>query len=212
MIPFANAFAVVAASLCAVFAPPEPLVPSEWMAEHLIVPDGPRAGGRWDAGLTPYVAEIVDVLGPESPHNMVAVRKSAQTGISVAGIGLVASYIDRAPARIGYALPTIDLLQEFNREKLTPTIEQTEALAARINPQTSRSATGSTTVSKKFAGGSLVLLNANSAADLRSKTLKIGVGDEVDQWADDLEGQGDPWDLLLGRFIAFHATADWKLL
>ncbi len=207
-----SALAVVAGALAAVLAPPEPLVPSEWMGEHLTVPDGPRAGGRWDAKLTPYVAEIVDGLGPDSPHNLVAVRKSAQTGISVAGIGLVSSYIDRAPARIGYALPTIDLLQEFNREKLTPTIEQTPALAARIKAQTSRSATGSTTVSKKFPGGSLVLLNANSAADLRSKTLKIGVADEVDQWEDDLDGQGDPFDLLLGRFISFHATGDWRIL
>jgi phage terminase large subunit GpA-like protein len=209
---FADPRPLIAGVFARIVAPPEPLVPSEWMAGHLVVPDGPRAGGRWDPRLTPYVAEIVDSLGPDSPHNLAAVRKSAQTGISVAGIGLVASYIDRAPARIGYALPTIDLLQEFNREKLTPTIEQTPALDARIKAQTSRSATGSTTVSKKFPGGSLVLLNANSAADLRSKTLKIGVGDEVDQWEDDLEGQGDPWDLLLGRFIAFHATGDWRLL
>jgi phage terminase large subunit GpA-like protein len=93
--------------------------------EPVVVPDGPRAGGRWDpraAGgiLTPYVAEIVDCLGPETPHNMVAVRKSAQTGVSVAAIGLTGAYIDRAPARIGYAVPTIDALQEFNREKLQP--------------------------------------------------------------------------------------------
>jgi phage terminase large subunit GpA-like protein len=209
---FPRALPIIAAALASIFAPPQPLVPSKWMAEHLIVPDGPRAGGRWDPNLTPYVAEIVDALEPDSPHNLVAVRKSAQTGISVAGIGLVSSYIDRAPARIGYALPTIDLLQEFNREKLTPTIEQTAALNARVQKQTSRSATGSTTVSKKFPGGSLVLLNANSAPDLRSKTLKIGVGDEIDQWEDDLDGQGDPWDLLQGRFISFHASGDWKLL
>lgn len=212
MAGFRKALPLIAATLAGILAPPEPLVPSKWMGENLVVPDGPRAGGRWDPALTPYVAPIVDALGPDSAFNLVAVRKSAQTGISVAGIGLVSAYADRAPARIGYALPTIDLLQEFNREKLTPTIEQTPALAKRIHKQTSRSATGSTTVSKKFPGGSLVLLNANSAADLRSKTLKIGVADEVDQWEDDLDGQGDPWDLLQGRFISFHATADWKLM
>ncbi|MEK9751735.1 MAG: terminase gpA endonuclease subunit [Rhodospirillaceae bacterium] len=203
---------IVAGALARVFAPPEPLVPSRWMAEHLIVPDGPRAGGRWDPSLTPYVGPIVDCLGPDSPHNLVAVRKSAQTGVSVAAIGLVAAYIDRAPCRIGYALPTIDALQEFNREKLTPTIEHTEALKARIRPQTSRSATGSTTTSKQYPGGSLVLINANSAPDLRAKTLKVGIGDEVDEWAADLEGQGDPWGLFMDRFIAFHATGDYRLL
>ena len=198
--------------LAAGFAPPEPLVPSQWMAEHLVVPDGPRAGGRWDPLLTPYVAEIVDCLGPDSPNNLVAVRKSAQTGVSVAALGLVGAYIDRSPCRIGYGLPTIDLLQEFNREKLGPTIQQTEALRDRIRPQTSRSATGSTTTSKQFPGGSLVLINANSAPDLRAKTLKVGIGDEVDQWAADLDGQGDPWGLFQDRFIAFHAAGDYRLL
>lgn len=212
MTGFQSALPVVAGTLAAIFAPPEPLVPSEWMAAQLMVPDGPRAGGRWDPLLTPYVAEIVDALGPDGSHNLVAVRKSQQVGVTIAGIGLVGAYIARAPARIGYALPTIDMLQEFNREKLTPSIEQTPELAAKIKAQTSRSATGSTTVSKKFPGGSLVLLNANSAPDLRSKTLKIGIADEVDQWADDLDGQGDPFELFKGRFTAFHATEDWRVL
>lgn len=209
---YPRALPVLAGTFAAIFAVPEPLVPSRWASDHLVVPDGPRAGGRWDPALTPYVAEILDALGPDSPHNFVAVRKSAQTGVSVAAIALVGAYADRAPCRMGYVLPTIDALQEFNREKLTPTIEQTDALRRKVAAQTSRSASGSTTTSKKFPGGSLVLINANSAADLRSKTLKVGVADEVDEWTDDLEGQGDPMDLLEARFTAFHGTGDWKLL
>lgn len=209
---FRRALPVVALALAAVLAPPQALVPSKWMAEHMIAPDGPRAGDRWDPALTPYVSPIVDAMGPDSPYTFAAVRKSQQTGLSVAGIGLASSYIALAPARIGYALPTIDLLQEFNREKLTPVIEQTPTLARRIAAQTSRSSTGSTTVSKRFPGGSLVLLNANSAPDLRSRTLKIGIADEVDQWERDLEKQGDPMDMFLGRFTAFHASADWRVL
>ena len=207
-----SALPIVAAALAAVLAPPAEMVPSAWAAANLVVPDGPRAGQRWDPELTPYIAEIIDTLGPDSEHNFVAVRKSAQTGVSVAGIALVGSYIALAPARLSYALPTIDAVQEFNREKLSPTLEQTPALREKVRPQTSRSTTGSTTTSKKFPGGSLVLINANSAPDLRAKTLKIGVADEIDEWADDLEGQGDPLDLYEGRFTAFHATGDWRLL
>lgn len=209
---FPKALPIIAGALARIFAPPAPLVPSRWMAKHLVVPDGPRAGGRWDPQLTPYVAEIVDALGPDAPHNLVAVRKSAQTGVSIAAIGLVLAYADQAPCRIGYALPTIDALQEFNREKLTPSIEQTEPIRERFKPQTSRSSTGSTTTSKRFPGGSLVLVNANSVPELRSKTLKVGIGDEVDEWQADLDGQGDPWGLFQDRFTAFHATGDYRLL
>ena len=38
----------------------------------------------------------MDALGPDAPHNFVAVRKSAQTGVSIAAIGLVLAYADRA--------------------------------------------------------------------------------------------------------------------
>lgn len=208
---FPSALPLVAGILAAILAPPAPLVPSAWAAANLVVPDGPRAGGRWDPALTPYVPEIIDCLGPDSPHNFAAVRKSAQTGVSIAALALVGSYIDLAPCRIGYALPTIDALQEFNAEKLTPSIEQTPALAKKIRVQTSRSATGSTVTRKRFPGGSLVLMNANSTTDLKSKTLKLGVGDEVDEWEDDLEGQGDAWGLFEKRFTAFHASGDYKL-
>lgn len=206
------ALPIMADAFAAAIRPPPPLVPSKWMAEHLIVPGGPRQGGRWDPTLTPYIAEIADALAPGSPHNLVAVRKSAQTGVSIAAIGLVGSYVALAPTRIGYALPTIDALQEFNSEKLMPAVEQTPALRAKVRSQTSRTATGSTATRKKFPGGSLVLINANSVTDLKSKTLQVGVGDEVDEWVRDLEDQGDPWGLFEKRFIAFHATGDYRLL
>lgn len=212
MLDFQPALPIVARALAGVLAPPPPFTPSAWARANLVVPDGPRAGEKWDPALTPYVPPILDALAPESPHNRVVVRKSAQTGLTTLGLAWVGSLIDRAPARIGYALPTIDALSEFNREKLTPAIEATPALAAKVRPQTSRSASGSTSTSKKFPGGSLVLLNANSAADLRMKTLKFGVADEVDEWQDDLDGQGNPMKLLEARFIAFHASGDWKIL
>lgn len=207
-----SALAIVAGALAAVLAPPATMMPSAWAAEHLIVPDGPRSGSKWDRSLTPYVPEIIDAFGPDSETTFGVVRKSQQTGVSVAGIGLLGYYIDAAPARLSYAAPTIDQLQEFNREKLSPVLEQTDVLRAKVKGQTSRSATGSTTTSKRFPGGSLVLINANSTKDLRSKTLKVGVADEIDEWADDLDKQGDPLDLYLGRFTAFHATGDWRLL
>lgn len=207
-----SALVLVAGIFAGILAPQAPVTPSAWANEHLVVPDGPRAGSRWDLSLTPYVPEIIDALGPDSPHNMVAVRKSQQTGISVAGIALVGSYIDRAPCRIAYAVPRQEDMSEFNREKLGPAISGTKTLKAKVKGQMSRSGEGSTQTSKRFPGGSLKLLNAGVATELKSKTLKVGVADEVDEWSFDLDGQGDAFDLFLGRFTAFHATGDWRVL
>ena len=49
--------------------PPEPFAPSEWAAANLVVPDGPQAGRRFDLSLTPYLAEPLDMLGPDWPVN-----------------------------------------------------------------------------------------------------------------------------------------------
>ena len=209
---FRRALPIVAGALAAAFAPSPPVVPSAWAREHLFVPDGPRTGAAWDPALTPYVAPIIDCLAPELPHTRVVVRKSAQTGLSIGGLAWIGSLIDRAPARMAYVLPTIDALSEFNREKLTPAIENSPALKAKVEPQVARSGFGSTAHSKRFPKGSLVLINANSASELRSKTLRYAVADEVDEWPDDLDGQGDPFTLLRGRFISFEATGEWKIL
>jgi hypothetical protein len=47
--------------------PPAPMAPSVWAAKNLVVPDGPRAGRPFDLGLTAYLAEPLDMLGPDSP-------------------------------------------------------------------------------------------------------------------------------------------------
>jgi phage terminase large subunit GpA-like protein len=207
-----KALPIVAGVLAAILSPPAPVTPSAWAAQNLIAPEGPQAGGRWDPALTPYVPAMIDPLGPDGTCNMVVVRKSAQTGISLAGIALAGSYIDRAPCRIGYALPTIDLVQEFNAEKLSPSIDDTPALRRKVRPQTSRSATGSTSTRKKYPGGALSLINANSAPDLKSRSLKVGIADEVDAWPATVGEDGDPFELFLDRFISFHASGDWRLL
>ncbi len=73
-----------------------------------------------------------------------------------------------------------------------------------------RSGQSSTALSKRFPGGSLTLTGANSAADLRSKTVQRVACDEIDEWPLDLDGQGDPMEMVDARQISFHATGDYK--
>jgi phage terminase large subunit GpA-like protein len=190
--------------------PPPPLAPSQWAAENLIVPDGPLAGRPFDLSLTPYLAEPLDMLGPDSPVNEIAAMKSAQTGFTLLLIAILGHLVDRAPCRAMVIQPTADAVAEFNREKLDPAIKASAALKRKVATQTSRSSEGSTTYSKKFAGGSVTLAIATSAADLRSKTVRVLLRDEIDQYPDDLDGQGDPLEISDGRLISFLASGEWK--
>lgn len=202
--------AAVAAAIALGIAPDPIVKPSVWAAETLIVADGPLEGNRWDPALTPQLPEILDCLAAESPHTRVSVQKSGQVGMTGIGIAWIGSVIAKTPAKMLVVFPTINAVQDFNREKLTPTIEATPALLARVAGQRSRSARASTALNKKFPGGSVILTGANSTADLRSKTVKYVFGDEIDEWPLDLEGQGDPMEMVDARQIAYHATADYK--
>ncbi|WP_051949245.1 phage terminase large subunit family protein [Methylosinus sp. PW1] len=205
-----SALAVVAGTLAAVITPPQRVAPADWAAENLIVPDGPRAGQLWDPSETPYIVEPLNFLGPDTGVNELAVMKGVQSGFTTLLIAAIGHTIDREPCRMAILQPTDGALSDFNRDKLQIAIDGTKSLAAKVVPQTSRSAQGSTTYSKKYPGGSLDLLLASSAADLRSKTLKKLFRDEIDEYADDLNDQGDPLELSDGRLTSFLKSGDWK--
>jgi phage terminase large subunit GpA-like protein len=206
----ANALAVMARALAEQIEPPARISPSEWARKYLIVPDGPRAGEPWDPKLTPYLVEPLDAMSADSPINHVGVRKSAQTGFTTLIIAALGFWIDTDPSRILLLQPTDGALSEFNSDKLQPAIDNSPRLRRKVRPQTSRSGTGSTTYSKRYPGGSLTLGIASSTADLRSKTVKRLARDEIDEYPDDVNGQGDPLMLSDARYRVFLASRDWK--
>ena len=186
---------IVAGGAClamAAMVAPDPIIsPTAWAAENIIVPDGPYAGQRWSAPLTPYISEPLDCLASHDPSNVVSVRKCAQSGFTGLGIAWLGTIVDKTPAQTLVVQPTVDAAKDFNREKLAPTIRQTRVLRRKVRKQSSRDGEGSTTLTKVFDGGFIDIAGANSAAGLRSKTVKNVFGDEIDEWPPDLDGQGD---------------------
>jgi phage terminase large subunit GpA-like protein len=203
---------IIARTLAEILEPAEPITPSQWAKENLIVPDGINLGGRWDPLLTPYVIEPLDKLGSDDPTNKIVVRKSAQTGFTTLGIAWVGWSIDRDPCRMAVVQPTDKALSDFLNEKLNLAIANTPALKAKVAAQKSRSGQGSTTYTKRYPGGSLSCLIATSSADLRSKTIKKVFKDEVSEYPHDLENQGSPHAMIEARYLSFLAQGDWKEL
>lgn len=206
-----SALEIVATALAVGMAPPQEIAAADWAKSNLIVADGPRSGQKWDPDLTPQLIEPLNMLSSTTGHTQVALRKSAQIGATVIGIAWMGSIAANNPAKAMVIFPTITSVQDYNREKLQPTIEASPALKIKIRKQTTRSSRGSTALSKVFPGGSLVLTGANSSVDLRSKTVKFQHRDEIDDWPLDLEGQGDPEEMADARLISFHATGDYMV-
>lgn len=204
----------VARALKAAFAVLPPMKPSAWARRFLIVPDGPKKLELWDGDLTPYIDEPLNKLGPDDPTTELAVMKSAQTGFTTLLLAAIAHGIDQSPCDMMVVQPTDGALTDFNNGKLNIVLEKSEALEDKVAAQTSRGK-GSTTYEKVFGPGfafRLYLAIANSAADLRSKTIKRAYLDEVDQYPDDLDEQGSPLAMIEARQESFLETGDWKRL
>ena len=210
MIAAETGIAAVLKALATGLAPDRIVSTVVWASANFIVPDGPYVGEKWNPQHAPYLAPILDAIDDETT-TVVSVRKSAQTGFTTAAMAWLGKNIVTAPSRDMVIFPTINSAQDFNREKLSPAIDATPELQRRVREQTSRSARGSTLLSKVYPGGLCTLTGANSTADLRSKTTRRHFRDEIDDWPDDLDGQGDPYGMADARQIAFHATGDWKV-
>jgi phage terminase large subunit GpA-like protein len=212
---FQSLLSVVALGLAKALEPQAPMLPSRWAGEHIVLPDGEYAGQKIDLSRTPHIVEPLDLLGPQSPVNEIGVMKCAQSAFTTMLQCAVAHSIDRDPCDMMVVQPTDGALTDFNSTKLSRLIEKTEILGGKggkIYPQTSRSAAGSTTFEKKYPGGALNLALASSPAQLRLKTIKKAFCDEIDEYEDDLEGQGDPLRLIAGRQTSFLMAGTWKRL
>lgn len=211
-----SALALIGGLAAQALEPPEPIAPSKWAGENIVLPDGEYAGQKIDLARTPHIVEPLDLLGPDELVNEIGVMKCAQSAFTTMLQCAIGHSIDRDPCDMLVVQPTDGALTDFNSTKLNRLIEMTGVLGGKdgkpgkVYPQTSRSSAGSTTYEKKFQGGALNLALASSPADLRLKTIKKALCDEIDEYEDDLEGQGDPLELIAGRQISFLASGTWK--
>ncbi|WP_368856609.1 terminase gpA endonuclease subunit [Chelativorans sp. ZYF759] len=206
------ALRVVAGTLAEAIRPKPPVSFRAWLPKNIVLVDGPKKGEFWSLEDAPYLGEIADTLNPEHPANLVTVRKSQQTGISILALAWQLFIAETAPDNSIYGLPSIDFLQDMNSQKLQPLIDAWQKATGKqiIFPALSRSGAGSTIYEKRFAGGSLMLANANVATDLSGKTTRFGVKDEVSKWQTHPNGD-DPETLFFGRFTAFRRTKTYKI-
>lgn len=210
---YAPALPLVARTLERALSQAEWCTPTQWAAKNLVVPDGPYAGELFNPELTPYLVEPLDAFADDTVGvNRIIIKKSAQTGFTLLAIAAVGHCIDLEPCRILLVQPTLQALKDFNREKLTPALDGSPVLRAKVAPQKSREARGSTMHAKQYPGGSLTLTISNSTAGLRGKTVKKVIKDEASEYPEDLDGQGSPHQMIAARYEAFLNTADYKEL
>lgn len=184
----------------------------EWAdAERYIAAEsGSRFSGKWRTSLVPYAREVMQAMSLSHPCRRVTFAKSAQTGGSECALNLLGQIMAERPAPIIVMLPSEKEAGDYNRLKLQPLIDVTPAVRRRVRNVVSRDEQASTTTFKKFAGGYLQIVGANSSKNLQMRTAKVLVNDEVSEFPFDVDGRGDPMLLAEERLQTY--TGEEKII
>lgn len=177
---------------------------------YVAAESGSRFSGKWRTDLVPYAREVMRAMSLSHPCRRVTFAKSAQTGGSECALNLLGQIMAERPAPIIVMLPSEKEAGDYNRLKLQPLIDVTPAVRRRVRNVVSRDETASTTTFKKFAGGYLQIVGANSSKNLQMRTAKVLVNEEVSEFPFDVDGRGDP--ILLAEERLQTYTGEEKII
>lgn len=181
--------------------PPPKLSLSEWADQHYYLSaESSAAVGRWKT--LPYQKGIMDAF-TDPTVTFVSVMKSARIGWTKIVNALVGYCMDQAPCPIMVVQPTIDDAKGYSKEEIAPMIRDCPRLEAKVFTETEEAVgpkdSGNTILHKRFPGGVLSLVGANSGAGLRRVSRKVVLCDEVDAYPASAGSDGDPVKLATKR-------------
>lgn len=132
----------------------------------------------------------------------IVLMTSAQCGKTEILGNIVGFHISHDPAPILVLQPTLDMAETWSKDRLSPMLRDTPALRERVADPRARDS-GNTILHKRFNGGHLTAVGANSAASLASRPIRVVLADEVDRYPPSAGTEGDPLSLAIKRTATF---------
>lgn len=189
------------------FSPPPILTISQWADMYRqISTEFAAEPGKWHTDKFEPMREVMDSCSPSSRYRRVVLVKPTQSGGSEACVLNVIGYtVDINPRSMLVVFPTLDSCESFSKERLDPMITICPTLVDKVVEigKLRRGAFASTVKKKKYPGGFLNLVGANSATGLSSRPVPIVIVDEVDLCIKNANRQGNPVKLALSRTTTF---------
>ncbi len=189
----------------------ELLTPSEWAEQRRYLPPSVTPmPGYYSFDIAPYLREILDCFGLDSPIRDVSFMKGAQigatTGVFENLIGYLIDHVKTAPVMLVTA--DSELAKLRMESNITPMLQLSDLdhLIKSADPTNARK-TGRTDKKLEWQGGGfLIPLGAQNANKLRQTSIQILLDDEIDAWPVVVGKDGDPLQLARERTAAYEAA------
>jgi len=182
------------------WTPPQRLSGSEWADRYFYLsPESAAEPGRWTTW--PFQREPLNAM-TDPTIEQVTFMKASRLGYTKMLGAAIGSYMHQDPCPIGIVQPTIDDAKNYSKEEIAPMIRDCPVLAALVSRAKSRDS-DNTTTHKKFRGGILALIGANSGRGFRRTTRRVMAFDEPDAYPLSAGTEGDPIKLGIRRTETF---------
>ncbi len=182
--------------------PPEKEKLSEWAKKYFYIsPEYSSETGLINFDRRPYQKEPLDEIGNQENEKIIIVSATQMMKTILMMITL-ANYIKTKPGPILFVMDTKDNAVKFSRQRLDPMIRDNYFLNELIEDVKPKKT--DTILMKKFTGGILNLVGANSASGLIFSSIKYLFLDEVDSYPYNLGEMGDVVELALRRTTEFE--------
>lgn len=197
-----NAAHLVNSAYSAGLAPPPQMNIAEWVEGRRYLSSPSPEPGYWRNARTPYLVGMMVAMSPFSAARFVSWMKGSQVGYTESCLNVIAYSIAHNPTSIMVVLPDEGTAKEWSNLRLARMVESTPALNGLISDNSKKTSGNSWTL-KKFPRGFIKFAWASSAAKMRSTPAGLVILDEVDAFAGDTKGEGDPVTLMRRRFTNF---------
>lgn len=180
---FRNADLTYIETLARMVAPPPDLKVSEWADNYRkLSSESSAEPGQWYTDRAPFQRGIMDAVNDPSVWE-IWVMKSAQIGWTEILNNVIGYFIDQDPSPALLIQPTGMLADTFSKDRLNPMLQDTPRLKGKVSDERVRAKErGNTIKHKRFPGGSLAIIGANSPSNLASRPIRVVLFDEVDRY------------------------------
>jgi len=175
---------------------------SDWACKNFYLsPEYSSEPGLYSYARRPYQKEVLDELG--NPLNEKIIIVSATQMLKTLMLMILEAYkIDQHPGPILHVMDTILNATRYSRERLDPMMRDNRFLSTKVEDVKPKKA--DTVLMKKFVGGILKLVGANSPSGLIFTSIKDLLLDEVDSYPISASDFGDPVELAIKRTTEFE--------
>lgn len=184
------------------FAPPPLLKTSDWADKFRQLSQETAAdAGRWKTSRAPYQRAIMDAaFNPEV--DTIVFMKSSQVGATEIILNLIGAAITNDPGPMLCVQPNIEMAIEWSKNRFDSMIRESDVFQGLIKEPRTKHA-NNRVLSKKFPGGTLAIIGANSPAGLASRPVRYALFDETDRYPPSAGKEGDSIALGVKRTANF---------